>query len=82
MFEDKPYLMFVRETLSLLAGVHQAAVTDPVDAPWDPRGLAEALVHGLIGKDILPASGVFLQAIFPIFSVSIPYNQRCIFMRK
>lgn len=32
MFEDKPYLMFVRETLSLLAGVHQAAVTDPVDA--------------------------------------------------
>ena len=32
MFEDKPYLMSVRETLSLLAGVHQAAVTDPVDA--------------------------------------------------
>ena len=47
--------MFVRKTLSLLAGVHQAAVTDPVDAPWDPRGLAEDLVHDLIGKDILPA---------------------------
>ena len=44
--------MFVRETLSLLAGVHKAAVTDPVDAPWDPRGLAEAFVHGLIGKDM------------------------------
>lgn len=58
--------MFINEALPLLAGIHQAAVTDPVDPPGDPGGFPENLIHGLVCKDLLPAAGI-LQVGTDIF---------------
>ena len=50
--------MFVREALALLAGIHQTAVTDAVDASGNPGGFLIDLINGFIGKDFCSASGI------------------------
>ena len=35
VFQHIPYQVFIEQSLVPLAGIHQGAITDAVDAPWD-----------------------------------------------
>ena len=58
MLQHESYLMFVRKALALLAGIHQATVTDAVDASGNSGRFFIDLINGFIGKDFCPAPGI------------------------
>ena len=76
MFHYKLYLMLIREAFPLLAGVHQASVTDAVDPPRDSRRFPVYLIHCLVCKDILPASRVLQMGL------DIAFRLRAVQMRQ
>ena len=58
MFNDIAHEMFIDQAFSLLAGIHQALFTDPVDPAWDPGGLLIDIIQRFVCEDVLPAAGI------------------------
>lgn len=50
--------MFIRKALALLTGIHQAAVTDAVNASGNSGRFFIDLINGFIGKDFGSALGI------------------------
>ena len=58
MFNDIADKVFIDQAFPLLAGIHQAFFTDPVDPAWDPSGLLIDIIQCFIREDVLPAAGI------------------------
>ncbi len=58
MFNDVADKVFIDKALPLLAGIHQALFTDPVDPARDSCGLLIDIIQGFLRKDVLPAAGI------------------------
>ena len=58
MFNDVADKVFIDQAFSLLAGIHQALFTDPVDPAWDPGGLLIDIIQRFVCEDVLPAAGI------------------------
>ena len=58
MFNDIADEVFIDQAFSLLAGIHQALFTDPVDPALDSCGLLIDIIQGFLRKDVLPAAGI------------------------
>ena len=56
MFDDVADEVFVNQALFLLAGIHQALFTDPVNPAWDSGGFLINIIQCFICEDILPAT--------------------------
>ena len=50
--------VFIDQAFSLLAGIHQALFTDPVDPAGDPSGLLIDIIQCFVREDVLPAAGI------------------------
>ena len=50
--------VFIDQAFSLLAGIHQALFTDPVDPAWNPGGFLIDIIQRFIREDVLPAAGI------------------------
>ena len=68
MFNNVADKVFINQTFSLLAGIHQALFTDPVDPARDPRGLLIDIVQGFLREDVLPAAGISQMGLDVPFS--------------
>ena len=68
MFNDIADEVFIDQAFSLLAGIHQALFTDPVDPARDPRGLLIDIVQGFLREDVLPAAGISQMGLDVPFS--------------
>ena len=58
MFNDIEDKVFIDQAFSLLAGIHQALFTDPVDPAWDPGGFLIDIIQRFVCEDVLPAAGI------------------------
>ena len=58
MFNDIADKVFIDQAFPLLAGIHQALFTDPVDPAWDPGGLLIDIIQRFVCEDVLPAAGI------------------------
>ena len=58
MINDITHKVFVDQTFSLLAGIHQTLFTDTVDPPRDPGGFFIDIVQCPVCKNVLSSSGI------------------------
>ncbi len=58
MFNDVADKVFIDQAFSLLAGIHQALFTDPVDPAGDPGRLLIDIIQRFVCEDVLPAAGI------------------------
>ena len=58
MFNDVADKVFIDQAFSLLAGIHQALFTDPIDPARDSSGLLVDIIQCFIREDVLPAAGI------------------------
>ena len=58
MFNDVADKVFIDQAFPLLAGIHQALFTDPVDSTRNPCGLLIDIIQRFIREDVLPAAGI------------------------
>jgi len=58
VLHDKGDSVLINEPFSLLAGAHQALLTEPVNHPGNVRGSLLDHVHRNVREKIFPAAGV------------------------
>ena len=58
MLNDVVDKVFIDQAFPLLAGIHQALFTDPVDPAWNPGGFLIDIIQRFIREDVLPAAGI------------------------
>ena len=58
VLDDIMHQMLIDQTLILLACIHKAFFTDPVDAARNPCGFFINIIYGFIGEYLLFPSGV------------------------
>ena len=76
MFNDVADKVFIDQAFSLLAGIHQALFTDPVDPAWDPGGLLIDIIQRFVCEDVLPAAGISQMGL------DVPFGFRTVQMGK
>ena len=79
MFNDIADKVFIDQAFPLLAGIHQAFFTDPVDPAWDPSGLLIDIIQCFIREDVLSAAGISQMGkdtvdIDPLTDCSVPLH--------
>ena len=76
MFNDIADEVFIDQAFPLLAGIHQALFTDPVDPAWDPGGLLIDIIQCFICEDVLSAAGISQMGL------DVPFGFRTVQMGK
>ncbi len=58
MLDNVLYQVLIDQALALLAAIHQALLTDPVNPAGDTGGLLINAVYSPVGEDLLPSPGI------------------------